>query len=113
MQRLPLMLALTVSLAAATAQAQTPAEPAPTTPAASEQQAAQAAPETPAPTATGDKKRLSEENCLRHTGSRITQRDGKPRCTGQPGRVYTQDDINRTGHTNLGDALRALDPAMN
>lgn len=113
MKRLPLMLALAVSLAAVTAQAQTTNEQVPTAAPAPAEQAPQAAPDGQAPVAADGRKRLSEENCLRHTGSRITQRDGKPRCTGQPGRVYSKDDIDRTGHTNLGDALRALDPAMN
>ena len=113
MKRLSLMLALACSLAAATVQAQTTAEQAPVAPSASEPQTMPPASETQDATTTGDRKRLSDENCLRHTGSRIAQRDGKPRCTGQPGRVYSKDDIDRTGHTNLADALRALDPAMN
>lgn len=113
MNRLPLMLALVVSLAAATAQAQTTAGQASTAAPAPAEQAPQAAADVQTPVAADGKKRLSEENCLRHTGSRITQRDGKPRCTGQPGRAYTKDDIDRTGHTNLADALRALDPAVN
>jgi len=113
MKRLPLMLALVVSLAAAAAQAQTPVEQTPAPAPASTAQAAQTVADEQTPAAASDRKRLSDENCLRQTGSRITQRDGKPRCTGQPGRVYSKDDIDRTGHTNLADALRALDPALN
>ena len=113
MKRLPLMLALAVSLAATTAQAQTTAEQAPAAGPAASEQTQVAASDAQTPVAAVEKKRLSDENCLRHTGSRITQRDGKPRCTGQPGRVYSKDDIDSTGHTNLADALRALDPALN
>ena len=113
MKRLPLMLALAVSLAAANAQAQPPAEPTPTAAAAPAGQASQAASDAQTLVAAEGKKRLSDETCLRHTGSRITQRDGKARCTGQPGRAYSKDDIDRTGHTHLADALRALDPALN
>ena len=110
MKRLPLMLALAISLAAVTAQAQTPAEsPAPPPP--TERSAVAPATETPPPAADDDK-RLSDARCLRETGSRITKRDGKPRCSGQPGRAYTKDDLDRTGHLNLSDALRTLDPSM-
>lgn len=112
MKRLSLMLLLAAGMVAATAQAQTAAEQAPNPPAAATDAAAKTAPDAQTPVADGDKKRLSDANCLRETGSRITQRNGKPRCTGQPGRAYTKDDIDRTGHTNLGDALRALDPAV-
>lgn len=56
--------------------------------------------------------------CLRETGSRIVEmqnakRDqaGK-RCVNAPGRVYTNDDIRRTGAIDLTEALRMLDPAI-
>ena len=112
MKCLPLTLVLAASLAAATAYAQAPVEPAPAAPQATEPRAA---PDSEAQTPAGqaDKRRLSDAHCLRQTGSRITQRDGKARCNGQPGRVYSKDDIDSTGHTNLADALRALDPAFN
>lgn len=110
MNRLSLMLLLAAGLMAATAQAQTTAEQAPTTP-PSTQDAAKAT-EAGTPVTEADKKPLSEANCIRETGSRITKRSGKSPCTGQPGRAYTKDDLDRTGHTNLADALRALDPAV-
>ena len=56
---------------------------------------------------------LSETRCVRSTGSRIRQRDARTACNGLPGRSYSKDDIDRTGHTNLADALRTLDPAFN
>ncbi|MBD9478250.1 hypothetical protein [Pseudoxanthomonas sp. PXM02] len=110
MKRLPLMFLLAAGLAAATAQAQTTAEQTPTTTPAT-QDAAKAA-ESATHAADADKKLLSEANCVRETGSRITRRDGKSRCTGQPGRAYTKDDLNSTGHLNLSDALRTLDPSI-
>jgi hypothetical protein len=110
MKRLPLMLLLAAGLAAATAQAQTAADPAPAAPPSTAQEAPKATPEVPA--TDSDRKPLSDTTCLRETGSRITKRAGKPRCTAQPGRVYSKDDIDRTGYTSLGDALRALDPSI-
>lgn len=71
-----------------------------------------------------------ERHCLRHTGSRVhmrtvaraadagtdanadtrvaTRRD----CLAVNGRVYTRDDIDRTGRVDIADALRALDPSI-
>lgn len=50
--------------------------------------------------------------CLKHTGSRIAARDSPGRRCSAFGRVYTQDDLQRTGAINLTDALRMLDPAI-
>lgn len=58
---------------------------------------------------------LSERYCLRDTGSRIVARQnakGQKQCNGLPGRVYTREDLDRTGHLNIADALRTLDPAV-
>ncbi len=50
--------------------------------------------------------------CLRDTGTRIVARaERKQRCN-VFGRVYTQDDLQRTGAVDLGDALRMLDPSI-
>ncbi len=59
-------------------------------------------------------------NCMRTTGSRIVaaenmraEKHGKPqRCASGPGRVYSSDDLERTGHINLLDALRSLDTSI-
>lgn len=59
-------------------------------------------------------------NCMRITGSRIVaaenmraEKQGKPqRCASGPGRVYSSDDLERTGHINLVDALRSLDTSI-
>jgi hypothetical protein len=62
----------------------------------------------------------SARNCMRHTGSRIVaaqnmraEKEGKPqRCASGPGRVYSSEELDRTGHINLADALRSLDPSI-
>lgn len=118
MKRLPLIAqAACLTAAAATAYAQNPATPEPA-PAPQAQAAASADVRVDAKadaaidaTAATDKKPLSDKNCVRETGTRIAARDGKQeRC--MPGRVYSKDDIDRTGQTNLADALRTLDPAI-
>lgn len=70
-----------------------------------------------------DRQTLSDRNCLRQTGSRIVARQnaraddlkdpGKRRCAPVSGRSYNRDDIDRTGQTNVADALRMLDPSVN
>jgi hypothetical protein len=50
-----------------------------------------------------------DSNCLSETGSRITP--DKPGCRGY-GRSYSDQDIQRTGSTNAGDALSLLDPSI-
>lgn len=62
----------------------------------------------------------SVRNCMRHTGSRIVaaqnmraEKQGKPqRCASGPGRVYSSDELDRTGHINLAEALRSLDTSI-
>ncbi|KAF1721038.1 hypothetical protein [Pseudoxanthomonas wuyuanensis] len=89
------------------------------TPAAEPAAIAQPAPATAAePVATEDAiaedkaKRISDTHCVRETGSRITRRGDKGRCNALPGRSYSKEDIDGTGHTNLADALRTLDPSI-
>lgn len=61
----------------------------------------------------------TDRNCLRYTGSRLSthqldeqlEREDKD-CVIANGRVYTREDILRTGQTELSDALRMLDPAI-
>ena len=48
-------------------------------------------------------------SAARHARSRSEQRD----CVAGGGRVYTREDIERTGSTDLRDALRRLDPSIN
>jgi len=109
----PIIVAFAACLLAVSAHAQSPAPAAST---AVEPVIAIDAKAAPAPVAeqapASDKRPLSEANCVRQTGSRIRQRDAKTACNGQPGRSYTKDELDSTGHTNLADALRALDPAV-
>jgi hypothetical protein len=44
------------------------------------------------------------------TASRISTRAGE--CSSSPIRTYTQQDIDRTGQTDVGSALRMLDPSI-
>lgn len=104
------MLALAACLATV-AHAQPPVEAAPAP--QPQPQATDAQAQAVAEDATkAEKKSLADENCVRKTGTRIAQRDGKQRCTSLPGRSYSKDDLDRTGHTNLADALRTLDPSI-
>lgn len=70
--------------------------------------------------ATAASAEAAAKTCLRSTGSRIVearnlraQREGKPQqCTNAAGRVYTREDLDRSGYVDLGDALRALDTSI-
>lgn len=53
-----------------------------------------------------------DRHCLRDTGTRIRLREGERRCTAFAGRVWTRDDLDRTGQTDIGDALRMLDVSI-
>lgn len=112
MKHLPL-LALAACLMAVTAQAQSPATRAEPASAPTGERPAETATPATVPAKTEDAPRLSDANCIRQTGSRIRQRDAKTPCNGQPGRSYSKDELDRTGHGNLRDALRTLDPAVN
>ncbi|KRA48734.1 hypothetical protein [Pseudoxanthomonas sp. Root630] len=105
------LFALVVCLATASTHAQTPAQTPAPAPAPAAAPTADAPPASE-PAKTDDAPRLSEANCIRQTGSRIRQRDAKTPCNGQPGRSYSKDELDRTGHGNLVDALRTLDPAV-
>lgn len=48
--------------------------------------------------------------CIRDTGSLIPPPKGQ--CLPVAGNSYSQEDIRRTGATNVGQALRMLDPAV-
>ena len=65
--------------------------------------------------AAQQKDELREHHCLRHTGSMIRARDragvGK-RCIPASGRVWTREDLDRTGRIDVADALRTLDPSI-
>lgn len=69
--------------------------------------------------AQDDKEALAQRYCLRETGSRIATRikprtdggDGKG-CISATGRSYTGEELRRTGHWDMANALRSLDPAV-
>jgi hypothetical protein len=75
-----------------------------TTPQAPHQSASELAANTPA-----EPRRGPGQGCLT-TGTRISLKDGE--CANVPGRVYSKDDLDRTGATTVSEALRMLDPAM-
>jgi len=58
-----------------------------------------------------DKRQRESPYCLQHTGSLIRQTGGRHRCTAI-GDAYTRDDLQRTGATDIGDALRMLDSSI-
>lgn len=49
-------------------------------------------------------------NCIRDTGSHIPPPKGQ--CLPVAGRSYSQQDIQRTGANNIGQALQQLDPSV-
>lgn len=53
----------------------------------------------------------ADRHCLKETGTRIRPRSG-PRCSAYAGRVYTRDDLDRTGQVDIVSALRMLDPSV-
>lgn len=62
--------------------------------------------------------RNTERYCIQQTGSRIIANRNarsnaeRAECVAAGGRVYTREDIERTGSTDLKDALRRLDPSI-
>lgn len=62
-------------------------------------------------TADKSSKLVAKSDCVSETGTRIKRKDKKG-CNGLAGRSYDNDDISRTGATDIGDALRMLDPSI-
>jgi hypothetical protein len=54
--------------------------------------------------------RPGDRNCIQSTGSLIPAKPGT--CLPVPGRSYSREDLEKTGHTTLGPALRDLDPSI-
>jgi len=66
----------------------------------------------------------AERDCLRYTGSHLRDRQDRKveqgevksldseACVAANGRVYSREDLERTGATDIADALRRLDPAI-
>ena len=57
----------------------------------------------------------ADRNCMRYTGTHIQTRalreKGKD-CVVAHGRVYSRDDLERTGELDIADALRRLDTSI-
>lgn len=53
---------------------------------------------------------LDSRSCIRDTGSHIPPPKGQ--CLPVAGNSYSQKDIQRTGATNIGQALQMLDPSV-
>jgi hypothetical protein len=53
---------------------------------------------------------LDSRYCIRDTGSHIPPAKGK--CLPVVGTTYTQQDLQRTGASNIGQALQMLDPSV-
>ncbi len=100
----PILLSLLMTAAAAPAFALEPA------PAPAEHDGARAA--SVADTDRERERDTVDRHCLRETGTRIRVREGQRRCTAFAGRVWTRDDLDRTGQTDIGDALRMLDVSI-
>lgn len=65
-----------------------------------------------------ESRKADDRFCIEQTGSRITaarnarSRGEQKACTDAGGRVYTREEIERSGSADLRDALRKLDPAI-
>lgn len=68
----------------------------------------------PATTAERDRDADSvDRHCLRETGTRIRLRStGQRRCAPFAGRVWTREDLDRTGQIDIASALRTLDVSI-
>lgn len=69
-----------------------------------------AAPEMSEPERTRLALEKSRIECPRETGTRIHRADGS--CPAVPGRVFTIEDLERTGAGTVDEALRMLDPSF-
>jgi len=60
--------------------------------------------------ATAGASSADRSHCLTETGSNIKPAAGN--CLRVNGRVYTKEDMGRTGQTTIGGALNELDPSI-
>jgi outer membrane cobalamin receptor len=67
-------------------------------------------PDAKAADANNSDARIDSHLCLTETGSRIPQ--NKAHCMAANGQVYDRKDIDSTGATSMGDALRNLSPSL-
>ena len=57
-------------------------------------------------TETAEDSTQATRHCIRDTGTRVEVPEG--RCVNAPGRVYTNEDLERSGGMSVGDALRRI-----
>ena len=69
-----------------------------------------AATDTAKVAATASVPNADTSHCLTETGSNIKPASGN--CLRVNGRVYTREDMGRTGQTTIGGALNELDPSI-
>ena len=83
-------------------------------PNAADEQVAATSDEATADQSKSKRTTADDRHCLQYTGTRIQPRaDRKGRsCIWTSGRVYTQEDIQRTGAFSVHEALRMLDPSI-
>jgi len=83
-----------------------------TSPSNTQAQTAAATPTQQAATSTEQRAvpPLDSRSCIRDTGSHIPPPKGQ--CLPVAGNSYSQKDIQRTGATNVGQALQMLDPSV-
>jgi len=65
---------------------------------------------TPQPRPVTQAAATSPRCSLASTGSHLPAKSNE--CGASPGRTYSEEDIQRTGQTNVGDALGMLDPSI-
>lgn len=79
---------------------------------------AQDEPEEAARSRAKDARKADDRFCIEQTGSRIVaarnarSKSEQKDCVATGGRVYTREDIEKTGSVDLQDALRRLDPSL-
>ncbi|MCD9031403.1 hypothetical protein LDO32_06640 [Luteimonas sp. Y-2-2-4F] len=80
--------------------------------------AQQAEPEEEIRLSRSERAAANERFCIQETGSRIVasrnarSRGERDECVNAGGRVYTREEIDRTGSVDIRDALRRLDPSI-
>ena len=60
----------------------------------------------------GEERPAVDRHCVRETGSHIRLRGERRACTPFAGRVWTRDDLDRTGEVDIASALRRLDVSI-
>jgi len=51
-----------------------------------------------------------KRTCMHYTGTRLNMKPDQ--CSTSPGRSYSKEDMDRTGHSTVSGALRNMDPTV-